>query len=428
VRDGWVVGDLQVAFPAHAAALRDGGVTFLTNAFHASGALGEQNRVGRITRCEEVPGGSTGRKLLLDVEYDKPQQGLPTALFVKFSRDFDDPIRDRGRTQMDSEVRFAALTAAPGFPISVPRVQFTDYHRDSGTGVLISERIQFGVNGIEPQYHKCLDYEMPDPLEHYRALLTAVARLAGTHRSASLPAGLTEQFPVDLRAATVGEPQPLTPDRLHRKLTRLAEFADAHPGLLPANVRSPQFLRRLGDEVHDVIRHEDTIWRRLAEGSDYIALCHWNANVDNAWFWRGDDNDLRCGLMDWGCVSQMNIAMAIWGAMSGAETAMWDRHLDELLALVCTEVQLSGGPKLDVETLAAQVMVYAALMGATWLLDVPAMLRARISNLGPTTSRTDPRIKDDEGIRAPLQMFVNFLNLWESRDFSRVLAELAMDP
>jgi hypothetical protein len=154
----------------------------------------------------------------------------------------------------------------------VPRVQFADYHRDSGTGVLISERIRFGVNGIEPQYHKCLDYEMPDPLEHYRALVTAVARLAGTHRSGRLPAGLIEQFPVDLRGATVGEPQPLTPDTLHRKLTRLAEFAAAHPGLLPANVRSPQFLRRLGDEVHDVIRHEDAIWRRLAEGRDYIAL------------------------------------------------------------------------------------------------------------------------------------------------------------
>jgi hypothetical protein len=63
-------------------------------------------------------------------------------------------------------------------------------------------------------------------------------------------------------------------------------------------------------------------------------------------------------------------------------------------------------------------------MGVTWLLDVPAMLRARISDLGPTTSRTDPRIKDDEGVRAPLQMFVNFLNLWESRDFGNVLAEL----
>ena len=48
--------------------------------------------------------------------------------------------------------------------------------------------------------------------------------------------------------------------------------------------------------------------------------------------------------MDWGCVSQMNVAMAIWGAMSGAETDMWDDHFDELLKLFCDEVHASSGP------------------------------------------------------------------------------------
>ena len=89
---------------------------------------------------------------------------LHTELFVKFSRDFDDPVRDRGRTQMESEVKFASSSLAPGFPIAVPRTLFADYHRATGTGILISQRIAFGANGIEPQYHKCLDYEMPAPL------------------------------------------------------------------------------------------------------------------------------------------------------------------------------------------------------------------------------------------------------------------------
>ena len=121
-------------------------------------------------------------------------------LFVKFSRDFDDPVRDRGRTQMESEVKFASLSLAPGFPIVVPRTLFADYHRATGTGILISQRIAFGTNGIEPQYHKCLDYEMPRPADHYRALLTSLARLAGAHRSGRLPTDLTDEFPVDLRA------------------------------------------------------------------------------------------------------------------------------------------------------------------------------------------------------------------------------------
>ena len=167
---------------------------------------------------------------MLSVEYDKPRRGLHTDLFVKFSRDLDNPARDRGKTQMEPEVRFAALSRAPGFPIAVPSAQFGDYHRQTGTGMLITERIRFGDNGIERQYHKCLDYEMPEPLEHYRALLTALARLAGTHRSGRLPADLTAHFPLDVQAATVGERAPLfrgqtgtTVDpagRIHRNASR----------------------------------------------------------------------------------------------------------------------------------------------------------------------------------------------------------------
>jgi hypothetical protein len=84
-------------------------------------------------------------------------------------------------------------------------VQFCDYHRRSCTGILITERIRHGDRGIERHYHKCLDYEMPEPLDHYRALLTALARLAGTHRSGRLPAGLNSHFPLDVQAATVGD-------------------------------------------------------------------------------------------------------------------------------------------------------------------------------------------------------------------------------
>jgi hypothetical protein len=414
VTDRWFTGDRSgLSFPADPGTLRGGGAEFLTEAF--------QVPVSAITRCEEVAGGSTGRKMLLDVSYPAPQPDLHAELFVKFSRDFDDELRDRGRTQMESEVAFAALSQAPGFPIAVPRTQFADYHRETGTGILISERIRFGMNGIEQQHHKCLDYEMPDPVGHYRALLTAVGRLAGTHRSGWLPSDLVAQFPVDLQAAAVGEPPALTPDKLARRIARLAEFASAQPGLMPANVRSPEFLDRLAHQAPQVMQQEAAIWRHLAEATDYIALSHWNANVDNAWFWRSAGGALQCGLMDWGCVSQLNLAMAIWGAMSGAETTMWDNHFDELIALFCREAGAAGGPALDPDELERQVVLYAVLMGITWLLDVPALLRVKAPE---AIRRTDPAIKDDESVRAPLQMLTNVLNLWESRDVGRLLAEL----
>jgi hypothetical protein len=181
----WAVGDTTGLFiPADAQALREGGADFLTEAFRRFGSLAPDKRVSDITECVEVSGGSTGRKLRLDVEYRRP--GPSQALFVKFSRDLDDPARDHGRTQMQSEIRFAALSSTADFPIVVPTAMFADYHRESGTGVLITERIPFGVGGIEPQHEKCMDYLMSDQPAHYRALLTAVATLAGTQKAARL--------------------------------------------------------------------------------------------------------------------------------------------------------------------------------------------------------------------------------------------------
>ena len=420
--DRWVTGDhFGLAIPADPAALRAGGTAFLTRAFRASGALTDGNVVTRINRSQEVPGGSTGRKLLLSVEYQEPNANTHTDLFVKFSRDSRDPIRDRGKTQMQSEVLFASLSRAPGFPITVPAAHFTDYHRDTGTGIPISERIHFDANGVEPAHHKCLDYEMPEPLDHYHALLTAQARLIGYHRSGRLPPEQAEQFPVDLQAAQVGERVPLRADKLDRRLSRLAEFAETSPGLLPANVRSPQFIARLRNDAPRFLRHEPAVWRYLADQSDYIALCHWNANVDNAWFWRDAERVLHCGLLDWGCVGQMNVAMALWGAMSGAETDMWDRHLDGLLRGFVAEIRTCGGPELDIVDLHSQLMVYVGIMAVAWLLDVPALIRARFGDSARSLTRTDPPIKDDEGVRAPLQMLTNALNLWETTNFGDLL-------
>ncbi len=428
--DRWVAGDqFGVAIPLDPSALFAFAPAFLTDAFRASGELTDDNSVIGVTDFREVAGGSTGRKVMLSVEYQRPGPGLHTDLFVKFSRDLDNPIRDRGKTQMESEVRFASLSRAPGFPIAVPGVQFGDYHRQTGTGILITERITFGCNGIERQYHKCLDYEMPEPLGHYRALLTALARLAGSHRAGGLPADLTAHFPLEVQAATVGERAPISAAKVDRRITQLAEFAETLPGLLPTNVGSPEFFARLRNDAPRFAQHEQTIARRLAADTDYVALCHWNANIDNAWFWRDPDGALRCGLLDWGCVSQMNVGMAIWGAMSGAETDMWEQHLDELLDLFVTEVLRYGGPDLNPNRLRRHTLLYAATMGVAWLLDVPALIRNRFGGFegDAPASRTDPRIKDDESIRAPLQMLCNLLAMWERHRLGGLLDAILVD-
>ena len=408
-----------MSIPAHPDALGRAGPSFLTEAFRASGALSADNRVAEITRFEHQPGGSTGRKLLLSVTPAKPAASLHTDLFVKFSRDFTDPLRDQARFQMAAEVRFAHLSRTAGFPITVPDCVFADYHAASGTGILITERVAFASAGVERHYGKCLDHAMPQPLEHYEALTRTLARLAGTHRAGTLPESLTRHFPFDPTPPLVGERPSYTAAQLRKRVARLADFAARFPQLLPGNVSAPAFIARLGEEITGIPPREPDIWQFLFSQRDLIALCHWNANVDNAWFWRNREGELECGLLDWGNVGQMNLAMALWGAFSGADITLWDRHLEGLLRLFAAEYRLYGGPALDVEELTRHLYLYVAVMGATWLMDAPALIQKQIPDLADIKDRFDPRFEANETARTQLHMLTTFLHLWDTRNFGR---------
>jgi hypothetical protein len=52
---------------------------------------------------------------------------------------------------------------------------------------------------------------------------------------------------------------------------------------------------------------------------------------------------------------------------------------------------------------------------------VPALIRSRFGDAARLLSRKDPLIKDDESLRAPLQMLTNALNLWERMHFGDLL-------
>jgi len=401
--------------------LRAGGESFLTEAFHAAGALAADNRIARITRLEECPGGSTGRKLLLSVAFDKPAPDLHTELFVKFSRDFDDVIRDRARNQLEAEVRLALLSRTPGFPIAVPKCYFADYHRESGTGILITQRVAFGSCGIERLYEKCRDYEMPEPLAHYKALLKAVARLAGAHKSGQLSDHVAQQFPFDPYTASTSDRIRYTAEQLLKRVARYADFAAKYPQLLPENIAASDFIVRLAEDVPRFLQHELAIKAFLHGKPEFIALCHWNANVDNAWFWRNAGGELECGLLDWGRVGQMSVALALFGSLSAAEKTLWDGHLGDLLTHFAVELRSGGGPALDVQELKFRLLLFIAMMGLAWLMDAPALIQAQIPELGLIESRFDPRFNANETARVQLHMMTTVLNLWQTQDFGKLL-------
>jgi len=423
-----VTGDrLGLPLPVDAAALRESGAEWLTAAFQAMGSLQPGNRVAAITRCDAFAGGGTGTKALLSVRYEQPGEELEQDLFVKFSRNFADPEMDRARFHMGPEVRFAALSRQPGFPVAVPVCMFADFHEASGTGILVTQRIAFGRDGIERQYGKCLDHEMPEPLAHYRALVRTLARLAGSHKGGRLPAGVAGEFPFSLAQALERDRLSHTPQQVRNRVARYAAFAEELPRLLPPAIRTPAFFAELAEGAALFQRHEDAIKHYLHEREDCIALCHWNANSDNAWYWRDGTGELQCGLLDWGSVGQMHVAMTLWGCLSSAQDWLWREHLDELLALFVREYAGAGGPRLDPAELKTHLLLYTAMMGLCWLMDAPPRIRREVPELALCTGPLDPRITASETARVQLQMMTNFLAFWESAKLSAVLRELFGD-
>jgi hypothetical protein len=110
--------------------------------------------------------------------------------------------------------------------------------------------------------------------------------------------------------------------------------------------------------------------------------------------------------------------------MCSAETDMWNSHLEELLAHFVDEFDACGGTRLDVDVLTGHVVLYAAVMCMTWLLDVPGYVRAQAPDLTARSTRMDPAIRNLESARCRLQMLTNALNLLQRNDLGRILDDL----
>lgn len=413
--------NLNVSFPSSIEVLRERGPEFLTQAFRATGVLDRGNEVSAITRLEEFFGGGAGRKAWLSVTYAHDQPGLHTELFVKFPRDFGDPLRPLFSHLMQPEAHFALLSLRSDFPVAVPTCYFADYDPATSTGLLITERIPYGEHGVEPFRDKCQDYKLPDPGAHYRALITALARLAAGHRSGLLGAHIDERFPFELGQVRTDDLIPYSADELSDKIELIREFGAKHPRLMPDHLREPEFLDRFATEAQAFLAREREIKRYLNSQSDFIALCHWNANVDNAWFRRSDDGTLQAGLLDWGSAGQMNVAQGIYGALCATETDIWDAHHDELIVLFADEYAAHGGPTLDVDELRLQVRLFAAMLGLAWMVDAPSLVAAQIPDLTPDAGRFDERLHNDFLARAQLQLMNLFLHTWATQDLGAAL-------
>ncbi len=414
----FVRGDLTgLTIPAHAEALIAAGPAFLTTAFRAFGALATDNEVVAITAYEGFPGGNSGHKLLLSIAYARPAPELHERLFVKFSRAFAEGYRDRRRFELEAEVKLATLSRLPNFPIKVAKAYFADFEASSGTGLLINEQIDFGQGVVQPLVQKCIDYDIADPIEYYRAAFTTLARMAGAHKRGALSPDAEALFPFDPVAAAANDVSHYDADHIRAQIAKHTDFVARCPQLLPPHTRTPDAVAKFERGLLRFRAHQAEIKTFLHGNPDLIALCHWNAHLDNAWFERDDNGALHCGLLDWGRVRQLNLVYALWGCISAAEITLWDSELDPLLQLFIDEYHGHGGPHLDLAELRLHLDLYIGFIGLVEMMTVPEIVLQKLPQAPRATSIQAAMFRDNELPRVVLHMYVVWLHLWETRDF-----------
>jgi hypothetical protein len=421
----FVAGDgTGISIPTHPDALGAAGADFLTQAFHAFGSLAADNAVRSIIAIEPCHAGNSGQKLFLTVEYERADPALHSRLFVKLSRDFADSFRDRRKYELEAEVRLAALSRLPDFPVHVAKPYFADFDHGSGSGMLVTQRITFGRNGIEPLREKCMDHLLANALDHYRATISALAALAGAQHAGKLSPELERLFPYDRAEAEADLPIAWNEAQMRAKVAAMGALIAGSPQLFPPAVRAPGFVKRLDHDALAFLRHERDVRRFLQADPRFIALTHWNTNIDNAWFWRSADGALQCGLLDWGMVRQMNIAYGLWGGLSAADGTMLHAHLDALLALFAREFAAHGGPELPLDLLGLHFDLSLAMLGLALMMDLPGLIADRLPGALEATGPHDPIIERDSVVRGFLHVSTNFLALWARRNFGASLERM----
>jgi hypothetical protein len=412
----WVTGEIfGLAIPADVETLVSDGTEFLTKAFHASGALAADNKVCRIAKAEEFFGGGTGRKLLLTVAYELPEPALPEQLFIKFSRNFTNELWDRARFTMISEANFAVLSRSPDFPVTVPACLFADVESESGTGLIITECITYGRNGLETLYPKCLDYTVPEPVEHYKTILKGLAKLSGAHRGGRLSPEFDRKFPYNREKASAVFAIRSQEEKLIQRANRMFDFIDRYPKLFPANVRATEFREQFIRDIPDLVAAEHRIRDVLYGNPDFIAFAHWNANIDNCWFWRDAQGALQCGFMDWANAGQISVAQSVSGAISGAEPFIWNEHLDELLTVFIEEYAAEGGPRLSLDEMRLHNLLIVAVSGLAHSMGAPIAVGRDIEDIDALESYRDDGFRKHENARIQLHMMTKMLNIWQTR-------------
>lgn len=415
----WTDGELcNISFPYTFDAFKQAGNEFLTVAFRKTGAIDPDNEVVSIESFEEVVAGGMGRKAKFKVRYLKPAPHLKEELFAKFSLEKGHYLRHLYEGVMNSEVAFALLSRNADFPVHVPECYFADLNNSQGEALLITECIPFGADGVEPAIEKALDYQLSHAEEFYHAIARSLARLAAYDKHGKMNSPLVSLLEPGIKTHPMIS---LSENELAGKLMDLGDFVQDKHNLLPQAYCDKSFADSLGKWVPLTFSNYHSIKEQLNTHPQLAAICHWNPNIDNAWFWRDADQQLQAGLFDWGNVGNINLASALCSAIAFTEIEVLENHYDAFVHTILSEYRQHSGCDVSVEDFQDCFNLLVATDLTALLLDLPAFLNQTHADLDDYIDHHDERLEKDFVARLRVVGLRAYSYLWRRNNVDRTL-------
>jgi len=464
-----------IPFPRSPEELGGWGPQWLTRAMHAAGSLPRDNAVvrfrsfqvkaGDVTKegsADENLWGGAGCKVLLAVEYGNGPGGLTEGMFVKMPFEFTGK-NERYKNSMTlssmdwSEVMFLNLLAGKT-PTRTPRCYFADMNRSTTNSIIIMEAIPYAEPGTKDAAPgeffaacgKYRDWNIPNPVDLYYAHAKALAQFCAYYKKISLT---TEQVDLcfmeegafrfrqgvfayigglswsDRDASFCGILQdpnlaPFVassgfPPNVATGFVELGRdfVLRVAPQYFPEDLVEPRFTDRVFREVNEMAYYLSEMGFYSNMMPEFFSLGHPNAQIDNAFFWRGASGEVLAGLTDFGNMSHLPMPLMLGGGWCGAEPELMDEHEEKLTRVFLDEYEKACGIRLSFDdfylhlkiTQVATFCGCCANLGGVYRI----MPKAEWKNV---KSRFDPKIDNTFLLRCYTVQIIFLLALWRKRN------------
>jgi len=440
-----------IKFPYTKDKIVDMGPEWLTQAFHKSGVLPRDNAVTKIFDAKEFVGGGAGLKCTFSVEYKKDEPYLHKQLFAKL------PHKPGGSDRYyvscmwnhDRPEIIFNIFVQDSVPFRVPKFYFGDISAHTTNFILITESIPWSACGkkefepgeIEPAYDKYKDWELPDggPL-YYTACCRALGKMAAYHKIGKLHKEVNEMFPMPAPITAIHASPAVDPGTRKQnaaKIDQLVRFmSETAKAVMPPEVTELAWLERWKEELLEMMDYQAEMFCYCSGAGtknpqDYVGLTHNNLQIDNAFFWRSELNEVQVGLLDWGVLCCGPLVAAVQGCISGASTEVLQKHHGAFLEAFIESYSEHGGPLLDLERFKMMSLLQMMNWSATIISNVAQVLKyTKPKEWSEITDWMDPRLVDRFQTRAHTTQFKEALQLWQKWDlfsvFKKWKAELKL--